>query len=118
MHNQVPVKVARERNRTLHELATEKKLAFMRSFVGKTLDAITLNSSSNLWSSRTEKRDWLSEPCPVVEEPCLGDGARYTEALTDNYLRLRLPSHHEPNRWLTAQIKAVEERTLLGVAPS
>ena len=35
MAKQVPVQVARERNRILRELAAEKKLAFMRSFVGR-----------------------------------------------------------------------------------
>src|SRR5256885_3332935 len=43
MPNQVPVHIARERNRILRDLAAEKKLSFMRSFVGKTVDAITLN---------------------------------------------------------------------------
>ena len=43
MTNQVPVHLARERNRILRELAAEKKLAFMRGFVGKEVDAITLN---------------------------------------------------------------------------
>ena len=35
MGKQVPVHVARERNRMLRELIAEKKLAFMRRFVGK-----------------------------------------------------------------------------------
>ena len=43
MKNQVPVQVARERNRILRELASEKKLAFMRGFVGRALDVITLS---------------------------------------------------------------------------
>src|SRR5207249_8695876 len=43
MQNQVPVQMARERNRILRELAAGKKLAFMRSFIGKTIEAITLN---------------------------------------------------------------------------
>ena len=43
MGNQVPVHIARERNRILRDLAAEKKLEFMRSFVGKTVEAITLN---------------------------------------------------------------------------
>src|SRR5205085_197090 len=43
LSKQVPVQVARERNRVLRELAAEKKLAFMRSFVGRPVSAITLN---------------------------------------------------------------------------
>jgi threonylcarbamoyladenosine tRNA methylthiotransferase MtaB len=85
MRNQIPVQVARERNRILRDLAAEKKLAFMRSFVGKTVEAITLN---------------------------VFDG-NSTEALTDNYLKLRLTGHHEPNRWLKAQVEQVADGALV-----
>ncbi len=43
MCDQVPVQVARERNKTLRDLAAQKKLTFMHSFIGKWLDAITLD---------------------------------------------------------------------------
>jgi len=85
MRNQVPVQVARERNRILRNLAAEKKLAFMRAFIGKTVEAITLN---------------------------VFDG-KFTEALTDNYLKLRLAGHHEPNRWLKARVEQVADGALL-----
>jgi threonylcarbamoyladenosine tRNA methylthiotransferase MtaB len=90
MPNQVPVRVARERNRILRELAAEKKRAFMRSFIGQKVDAITLN---------------------VVTET--GDGV-WTEALTDNYLKLRLAGRHEPNRWLYTHVDDAEGGQLLG----
>ncbi len=61
MPDQVPVQVARERNRVLRELIAKKKRAFMESFVGREVEAITLTHF---------------------------DG-EYTEALTDNYLKLR-----------------------------
>jgi threonylcarbamoyladenosine tRNA methylthiotransferase MtaB len=92
MKNQAPAHVARGRNRILRELASEKKLAFMRSFVGKNLDAITLN---------------------VTGRDADGD---FTEALTDNYLKLRLRGSHEPNRWLTATVQKVETGSLVGSA--
>jgi threonylcarbamoyladenosine tRNA methylthiotransferase MtaB len=85
MRNQVPVQVARERNRILRDLAAEKKLAFMRAFAGKTVEAITLN---------------------------VFDG-KSTEALTDNYLKLRLTGHHEPNRWLKAQVERIADGALI-----
>ena len=91
MPNQVPVHEARERNRVLRELAAEKKLAFMRGFVGNTIDAITLN---------------------VAGSDATGE---FTEALTDNYLKLRLRGRHEPNRWLRASIKDVVDGTLVGL---
>ena len=83
MPNQVPVQVARERNRILRELAAEKKLAFMRGFVGRTVEAITLNVIGN------------------------DSDGEFTEALTDNYLKLRLRGRHEPNRWQTASVQSV-----------
>jgi threonylcarbamoyladenosine tRNA methylthiotransferase MtaB len=85
MREQVPVQVARERNRILRELAAEKKLDFMRSFVGKSVEAITLN----VW-----------------------DG-KYTEALTSNYLKLRLAGDHVSNQWITARVTEVANGALI-----
>ncbi len=96
MPRQVPVQVARERNRVLRELAEEKKLAFMRGFLGKTVEAITL-----AWDSRT----------PV------GGARDCTEALTDNYLKLRLPGRHEANRWIRASVESVVEGALVAAEP-
>ena len=69
MPNQVPVQIARERNRILRELIAKKKRAFMESFVGRELESITLTHF---------------------------DG-EYTEALTDNYLKLRVHGEHASN---------------------
>jgi threonylcarbamoyladenosine tRNA methylthiotransferase MtaB len=90
MAKQVPVHIARERNRILRELASEKKLAFMRSFVGKTLEAITLN---------------------VIGNDAEGE---FTEALTDNYLKLRLHGRHEANSWRTVTVQNVVSGSLTG----
>jgi threonylcarbamoyladenosine tRNA methylthiotransferase MtaB len=89
MPSQVPVQKARERNRVLRELAAEKKLAFMRGFIGKPVQAITLNVTGN-------------------------DGCEFTEALTDNYLKLRLRGRHEANNWLAARVEDVTDGTLVG----
>jgi hypothetical protein len=40
----------------------------------------------------------------------------YTDALTDNYLKLKLQGKHEPNRWVTALVQSVEEDVFLGAA--
>jgi threonylcarbamoyladenosine tRNA methylthiotransferase MtaB len=90
MPNQVPIHVAREHNKILRVLAAEKKLAFMQSFVGKALEAITLN---------------------IVDS---GPDGEFTEALTDNYQKLYLRGRHEPNRWLTAHVEAVRDGALAG----
>ncbi len=89
MPNQLPVRIARERNRILRELAAIKKRAFMRSFVGKPLSAITLNVNS-----------------------ALPEGV-WTEALTDNYLRMRIAGRHEPNRWLITRVGATKDEHLM-----
>jgi len=95
MKNQVPVHIARERNRVLRELASEKKLAFMRGFIGKVVEAITLNV-------------------------CGADAdGEFTEALTDNYLKLRLGGRYEPNHWHAAVVQKVATGSLIGsVRPS
>jgi threonylcarbamoyladenosine tRNA methylthiotransferase MtaB len=90
MPNQVPVRVARERNRILRELGEQKKLSFMQSFVGKTIEAISLGREAENSTRQI-----------------------YTEALTDNYLKLRLRGHHEPNRWVEARVEHVEDGALL-----
>jgi threonylcarbamoyladenosine tRNA methylthiotransferase MtaB len=83
--------MARERNRVLRELAAEKKLAFMRGFVGRNVEAITLN----VGGSDTD--------------------AEFTEALTDNYLKLRLRGKHEANRWVQASVLGVVDGVLTGL---
>jgi threonylcarbamoyladenosine tRNA methylthiotransferase MtaB len=93
MRNQVPGQIARERNRVLRELAAEKKLTFMRGFVGKTVEAITL------------KREFADRGLPA---------AHLTEALTDNYLKLQLTGSHEPNRWMRVHVDDVVDGALIG----
>jgi threonylcarbamoyladenosine tRNA methylthiotransferase MtaB len=83
---QVPVAVARERNRVLREIASGKKAAFMRSLVGTVVEAITLQSG----------------------------GAEFTEALTDNYLKMKISGHHEANRWMDVKVEGVNGEMLLG----
>jgi len=90
MPNQVPVQIARERNRILRDLAGEKRLAFMQSFVGKTLQAITLN---------------------VIRG---GPEGEFTEALSDNYQKLYLRGRHGANRWIGAHIEEVQDGALVG----
>jgi threonylcarbamoyladenosine tRNA methylthiotransferase MtaB len=84
MPEQVPPPVMKERNRILREIAAAKKRRFMQSFAGGMIQAITLN---------------------VYEDGC-------TEALTDNYLKLRIPGRHEANQWLNVQVESVEGDSL------
>jgi threonylcarbamoyladenosine tRNA methylthiotransferase MtaB len=89
MPNQVPAQVARERNRILRELAARKKNAFMQSFVGRRVPAITLHRQSD------------------------ASGKVFTNALTDNYLKMRLCGEYDPNRWIVARIDEVAEEMLI-----
>ena len=84
--DQIAAPVAQERSRVLRGLAAGKKLEFQRSFLGKPLPAITLSG---------------------YEGGC-------TEALTDNYLKLRLAGHHQPNQWVAARIEEISGGELLG----
>jgi threonylcarbamoyladenosine tRNA methylthiotransferase MtaB len=88
MPDPVSALIARERSRILRQLGSEKKLAFMGTFVGKTVEAITLNAF---------------------------DG-EYTEALTDNYLKLRLRRKLEPNQTVIAEIGSVNNETLWSIS--
>jgi threonylcarbamoyladenosine tRNA methylthiotransferase MtaB len=92
MDRQVPVYLARERNRILRDIAADKKLAFMRGFVGKPLEVITLNT--------------------VGGDP----ESEYTEGLTDNYLTIRVRGKHLPNRWIPAKVETVLGEELLAIA--
>jgi threonylcarbamoyladenosine tRNA methylthiotransferase MtaB len=85
MPEQVPVQVARERNRILRELAAEKNLEFRRSFVGRTLEVITLQTCDE----------------------------HSTEALSDNYLKVQLMGQHAANQWLPVEITGLAEDGLM-----
>jgi threonylcarbamoyladenosine tRNA methylthiotransferase MtaB len=81
MPDQVPVQVARQRNRVLRELAAEKNLSFRRGFQGQTLDVITLQAGDEDW----------------------------TEALSDNYLKVRVAGRHAANEWMKVEIAGLAE---------
>ena len=86
MPDQVPVHVARERNRVLRELAARKKHDFMRSFVGRDLEAITLTHFDN-------------------------EG---TEALTDNFLKLRVAGRQPANQLIRVRVDGLCSDGLTG----
>jgi len=104
--NQTPLHVARERNRILRDLAGEKHGLFMRSFIGKTIDAITLNTHVGTAA--------LGGPAEQSSAEDFQPSSSFTSALADNYLKLRLHGYHEPNRWITAKIASVDGDTLTG----
>ena len=104
MPRQVPVQVARERNRILRELGEQKKLAFLESFVGKTAEAITLAHGNDASVAAADAADTqVGESVPDS----------FTEALTDNYLKLHLRGRHPANHWIAARVVAFENGCLL-----
>ena len=88
MPDQVPVHVARERNRVLRELAAQKNLEFRERFLGKILNVITLQTNDE----------------------------HSTEALSDNYLKVRLAGQIPANQWLTARITDLTLDSLIAAA--
>ncbi len=88
MPDQVPVHVARERNRVLRELAAEKNRAFRQSLVGRPLEVITLQAG----------------------------GADWTEALSDNYVKVRLAGRHAANKLLKVDVTGMGDEDLVAVA--
>ena len=88
MPGQVPVSVARERNRVLRELAAEKNMAFRQRFLGRTLDAITLQAG----------------------------GHSFTEALSDNYLKVRVAGQQEANQWMKVEVTEIAVEDMVAVA--
>jgi threonylcarbamoyladenosine tRNA methylthiotransferase MtaB len=99
MPGQVPVHIARERNKILRDLGNEKKRAFMQSFVGKTLEAITLHASGHK-AFDCEDNDDRSAAC--------------TEALTDNYQKMFLRGDLSGNQWIKARVAGVRDGTFVG----
>jgi len=88
MFGQVPVAVARDRNRLLRELAAHKNCEFRKKFLNRTLEVITLQS---------------------------GDG-QWTEALSDNFLKVRVYGHHPGNTWMKVEINDLGPEHLLAEA--
>lgn len=86
MPSQVPVEVARERNRVLRETAARKKREFQQQFVSRTLSAITL---------------------------AVRDGNR-TEALSDNYQKVWITGEHPANEILDVHVTAIEQDAFVG----
>jgi threonylcarbamoyladenosine tRNA methylthiotransferase MtaB len=85
MPDQVPVQIARDRNRVLRELATQKKQAFMESFVGRSIEALTLTPRA--------------------------DGK--TEALSENYLKIVVEGSYRRNEFLRARVVRSDGDTLI-----
>jgi len=86
MPDQVPVELARERNRELRNLAAEKNLVFRSSFLGRTIEAITLARCA----------------------------ASATEALSDNYLKVAVNGQHLANEWMNIRIESLTEHGISG----
>jgi threonylcarbamoyladenosine tRNA methylthiotransferase MtaB len=85
MPNQVPIEIARERNRILRELAARKKHEFQQQFVSRTLSAITLSARH-------------------------GDR---TEALSDNYQKVWIKGEHPANEIIDVHVTGIEQDAFL-----
>jgi threonylcarbamoyladenosine tRNA methylthiotransferase MtaB len=86
----VPSQIIRERARTLRTLGAKKTSAFRASQSGRTIRALTLARSENDW----------------------------TEALTGNYLKVRISGRHPANEWHEVRVTSDPQHTTDGVTPS
>ena len=68
--------------------AAEKNLAFRKKFLGKTLDVITLQAGDQ----------------------------ESTEALSDNYLKVKVDGWHEPNQLMKVAVTEIDNEGLVAVA--
>ncbi len=87
MPEPVPVQVARDRNRVLRDLAAEKNLEFRKSFLGRPLNVITLQNNGEGW----------------------------TEALSDNYLKIRIAGDHLRNQIMQVEVTDCAAEGLVAV---
>ncbi len=88
MAGHVPVHIARERNEILRNLVRDKNRIFRESFIGQQIEAITLHARE--------------------------DG--FTEALTNNFIKLRMVEQHESNQIVNARVTGLTADGLLGSA--
>lgn len=86
LSGQIPVRIARERNRILREIASNKRALFMKSLVETSVEAITLRSA----------------------------GGEFTEALTENYLKIKISGYFQANRWMKVEVERREGEMLVG----
>ena len=88
MKDQVPVQIARERNKILRDLVAEKNREFREKFVGQNLEAVTLQPND--------------------------DGT--TEALSNNFLKIRIHGNLENDRLVHVKVQELTQDGLAGVA--
>ena len=86
MSDQVPVEIARARNRVLRDLIGRKKRQFMESFLGRKLEVLTLTNF---------------------------DGSS-TEALSDNYLKALVTGSFAPNQLVEIDVRRVVGDWVIG----
>jgi threonylcarbamoyladenosine tRNA methylthiotransferase MtaB len=80
LSNEVPADVLHRRARELRALGEEKFAAFLRSQTDKTLEVLTLRHTSRV------------------------PDARWTPAISSNYLQVRLPGEWQPNQMMPARM--------------
>lgn len=92
--NQVPIQITKRRARELRSLSESKSAAFRRAQTGHTLRVLTLERDEHSFSEQA--------------------GARYTPALSSNYLRAQVPGIFESNLWLDVVITSEEGNRVVG----
>jgi threonylcarbamoyladenosine tRNA methylthiotransferase MtaB len=102
LSGEIPANVIKNRARELRTLGEKKSAAFRRDHVAKRLRVLTLRSASEE-DARTEN---------LYAAATLG--AKYTPALSSNYLRVRVPGTWPANHWVDTRISSSEGGVLIG----
>jgi threonylcarbamoyladenosine tRNA methylthiotransferase MtaB len=92
--HQIPTHIIKRRARELRALGEAKSATFRRAQIGRTLRVLTLHRDEHSFNEQT--------------------GAKYTPALSSNYLRVQVPEIHQSNQWLDVVIKSEEGNYLIG----
>jgi len=102
LSGEIPANVIRNRARELRALGERKSAAFRREQVGKQLRVLTLRSAND--------EDALPENLLAVatHQP------QHTQALSSNYVRVRLSGTWPANQWVNARISDGEGNCLAG----
>ena len=113
MRDQVPVHggaSATEFSATSPQKRNWRSLGFLQAGRSRPLPWVRVPWSRLEWLGSLQAPDQPADGSSV-----LGDQG-FTEALTDNYLKLRLRGRHSANRWIKAHVERVEDGYLVGTA--
>jgi threonylcarbamoyladenosine tRNA methylthiotransferase MtaB len=111
MPNRVPAQVIKQRSKELRALAAEKGAASRAAHLGRTFRVLTLQTAG--LGGQSFSSDKVAAGEEGASAPEVSTNA-WTEAISSNYLKVRLAGSHPANTWLDVRITAVRDNDLVG----